>query len=223
MSAKVAGTLDAASTQGTTNEQNDVGTPSTSSYATVVLKDNKDNNKENINKTGKNEHLDQPQTTTHQIKDQSQSSSTVLGTNRTAEQSDENVSNGPMDVEDDSTFTPVVSHHRKDRKSRRKDQIRDNGNGKNGNGGNGNGRNGNKSGDKKESKRSKERQREKDNTKPADTQQTADQQNTSKASTSSGDEKSDAAPKKFVEAPLPKVNAWKVNIYLNYFCYILLL
>lgn len=96
------------------------------------------------------------------------------------------------EVEDDSSFTPVVSHSRREKKDKRKDKVR-----------------GNK-GPGRESRRSRERKEKREKKQSSDVQ--LENPTVAKGSGDENQEESEDGPKVFVEAPIPKVNAWKVSL-----------
>lgn len=177
---------------------------STSSYATVVLslksqprdQEKNDNNKENIGKDVNNI-------------DASNKQNDVLATVQPNQQQPQPSTTSSDDVEqgsfeDDDLFTPVVSHSRKERRNVRKDKPksrllsgsskpRDRGRTA-------------KSEKRDNKKEGKERpENAKDSAAKIETQ-------TENATPKSGnEEEAEAEPVKFVEAPIPKVNAWKVS------------
>lgn len=234
--------------------------PLSSSYANIVQKDSHDKDKTNAtaknrsvdvatkkstptasnvpsNNNNSNKHADKPKESVaaaHESNNEITTSKSHAG----------DVDDATLDAEDDSTFTPVVSHNRKDRNSRRnKDQTR--GNGATVPSSNGGGRQtvtgSNKSqrqprsenGRSKEAthKRSKANRDDKDKTMgqsdataSGTTQHSGDSNTSAKTTpptseagiagaddTNAHSTASTDAAKKFIEAPLPKVNAWKVS------------
>lgn len=178
----------------------------TSSYATVVLslksqprdQDKNDNNKENI---GKDDNNIDASTKQNEVL------ATVQSTNQ--QQQQPSTTSSSDDVEegnDDDLFTPVVSHSRKERRNGRKDKpkirpvtgvpskARDRG------------RATNKDGRSKRDNKKDGRDRD---GKDAATKTESETENTTPKS--SNEDETDAEPVKFVEAPIPKVNAWKVS------------
>lgn len=192
----------------------------TSSYATVVLslksqprdQEKNDNNKENIGKDVNNI-------------DASNKQNDVLATVQPNQQqqpqpqpsttSSDDVAQGSFN--DDELFTPVVSNNRKERRNGRKDKPKTR----------------QLSGSSKPRDRgrtSKSENREKrDNRKDGrdrtengkDTATKTETQLETTTPKSGNEEEADAEPVKFVEAPIPKVNAWKVSKISKFllFCY----
>ncbi|XP_060515841.1 la-related protein 1B [Cylas formicarius] len=140
------------------------------SYALAVLKSNQvaTNNKENIN---------DPNT----------------GNSPPLPQTEKNKQIGPELIDDDSTFTPVVSHSRKDRKNEKKKQKHSNGLIDKLD------KHHEKSHDKKETSSIKV-EKEKDLSSSRDNQEENDSKTTRKV---------------FVAAPLPKINPWQVKNSVN--------
>lgn len=101
------------------------------------------------------------------------------------------------EVEDDSSFTPVVSHSRREKKDKRKDKVR-----------------GNK-GAGREARRSRERKEKREKKQSSDVQ--LENSTVTKGSSDENQEETEDGPKVFVEAPIPKVNAWKVSFSFFYF------
>lgn len=98
------------------------------------------------------------------------------------------------EVEDDSSFTPVVSHSRREKKDKRKDKVK-----------------GNK-GPGRESRRSRDRKEKREKKQPNDVQ--SENATATKSSSDENQEETEDGPKVFVEAPIPKVNAWKVSLLI---------
>lgn len=154
------------------------------------------------------------------------SASLISAEKRAAHDNQDNSS----EVDDANDFTPVISHSRKDRKIRRKDRQRDKpnrgppgsnaaSNGKGASAGTApNPSTGGSAGPNPEKRgnrppRQSRDRREKANAKsqpPNESQQQKDVQKDA-SSDDSGENKSEEAPKKFVAAPPPKVNAWKIT------------
>lgn len=128
--------------------------------------------------------------------------------------SSQNNHNEPDEIVDDSEFTPVVGDKKKDRKSRQKKHDRKSGDGP---------KHSKSSQDRSDKERErpekprrsrKERKASKDAALVADST-TKDKERTDGENTAdSSDGQTDKV--KFVEAPLPKVNAWKVRIFISY-------
>lgn len=211
-----------------------------SSYANVVHKlkptaqesIRNDNNKENIGETNHSDANSVSVVTTATSSSSSSSTggggdggnveeSDVKGEVTTAKSTDADNENDDYEDEDDSSFTPVVSHNRKDRRAKRR--MRDRQSTGPGGGGSGKAINGASRGgvgttvkDKDKRKTSKdgkrvvrnkssEAYREAENTVP----------NTKTPNNTSDEQESeDGTAKKFVDAPLPKVNAWKVRVVI---------
>lgn len=159
--------------------------------------------------------------------------------NKKDQKTRENIDGNEIDNEDDSTFTPVVSHNRKDRNQRRNNNNnnsarRDRGSNKGTGSGEGTSarqgskrppRSENERGDRKEGRRSRGKRTDKDKNANADQSGSAEVTNTipkAAGNNSNGEEATDdltianeiaaaLAANKFIEAPLPKINAWKVS------------
>lgn len=189
----------------------------TSSYATVVLslksqprdQEKNDNNKENIGKDVNNI-------------DASNKQNDVLATVQPNQQqqpqpqpsttSSEDVEQGSCN--EDDLFTPVVSHSRKERRNGRKDKPKTR----------------QLSGSSKprdrgrtaKSENREKRDNKKDGRERAENGKelaTKTETQTENATPKSGnEEEADTEPVKFVEAPIPKVNAWKVSTRLSIAC-----
>lgn len=176
----------------------------TSSYATVVLslksqprdQEKNDNNKENIGKDVNNIDASNKQNdvlaAVQPNQQQPQQPSTT---------SSDDVEQGNFD--DDDLFTPVVSNSRKERRNVRKDKPKSrqlSGSGK--------------PRDRGRTAKSEKRDNKKDGRERAESGKdvaTKTETQTENATPKSGnEEEADAEPVKFVEAPIPKVNAWKV-------------
>lgn len=196
-------------------------TQSTSSYANIVQKDGheKDKSKSKKSDDGAKKSSKVPSA------DETKDTDTVKGTAQEASPANESTAtDATVEAEDDSSFTPVVSHNRKDRNNRRnKDQQPaaaaarpNNGSTKNG-----------KAARQPRSERSKDatakRPKGGDKDKSgahsdssANASQSADVSKITPTSSEAGnageDDAAAAAEKKFIEAPLPKVNAWKVSV-----------
>lgn len=175
----------------------------TSSYATVVLslksqprdQEKNDNNKENIGKDVNNI-------------DASNKQNDVLAAVQPNQQQPQPSTTSSDDVEqgnfdDDDLFTPVVSNSRKERRNVRKDKPKSrqlSGSGK--------------PRDRGRTAKSEKRDNKKDGRERAESGKdvaTKIETQTENATPKSGnEEEADAEPVKFVEAPIPKVNAWKV-------------
>lgn len=95
------------------------------------------------------------------------------------------------EVEDDSSFTPVISHSRREKKDKRKEKVK---------GSKGPGR---------EARRSRERKEKREKKQPTEENAPA-----TKGSSDENQEETEDGPKVFVEAPIPKVNAWKVSLLI---------
>ncbi len=183
----------------------------TSSYATVVLslksqprdQEKNDNNKENIGKDvnnidASNKQNDvlatvQPNQQQQQQQQQPQPSTT----------SSDDVEHGNFD--DDDLFTPVVSNSRKERRNVRKDKPKTrqlSGSSK-----------ARDRGRAAKSENREKRDNKKDGRERTDkdlaTKTESETENTTPKS--GNEEEADTEPIKFVEAPIPKVNAWKVS------------
>ncbi|XP_031620917.1 la-related protein 1-like isoform X2 [Contarinia nasturtii] len=246
----------------TTKNVSSTTTPtSSSSYANIVQKDNADKEKTNVKSTAAGGEPAKKSATTNStaavtnvpssnINNKTDKNKEIIAhesntdINARPNTDDSNKDNNVIDAEDDSSFTPVVSHSRKDRNSRRNKERGTNttatSGGGNGNGGGGGGRQSNKSqrqprsenGRSKDAthKRSKGNNHRDDKDKSTETTATSGDNNTSnKANSSSTDNANTSADDsngsmsagntttssegtvKFVEAPLPKVNAWKIN------------
>lgn len=208
----------------TPNTETASAEPSSSSYANVVLSLKptqqgtiNENNKENIEDVN-----------------QSKSTPTVPVVNRevnqleqsTPQQSkDQKTEKAASEEEDDSNFTPVVSHNRKERNSRVKKRVRDKPQGGRA-GGVTNREDGNSiplsrsggraaAGPLTKEKDSKKRSRNKstENATHASVDQ-QHQQSSKSSSHSQGEDEEDGqdeSASKFVDAPIPKENAWKVS------------
>lgn len=185
----------------------------TSSYATVVLslksqprdQEKNDNNKENIGKDVNNidatvKQNDVLTSVTPNQQQQTQQPSTT---------SSDDVEQGNFD--DDDLFTPVVSNSRKERRNGRKDKPktrqasgsnkpRDRGRAAK-----------TESREKRDNKNSKDRRERAESGKDVATKIENQMENTTPKS--GNEEEADTEPVKFVEAPIPKVNAWKVSNY----------
>lgn len=194
-----------------TKDDPNVGSTS-SSYATVVLSlksqqqprdpQKNDNNKENIGKDVNNI-------------DASNKQNEVLATVQPNQQPPSNqqpsvTSSDEQGNDDDDLFTPVVSHSRKERRNVRKDkQLK------------GRPLGGLSSKTRERGRVSKADSREKRDSKKDGRERTEvigkelatkTESETENTTPKSGNEEdADAEPVKFVEAPIPKVNAWKVS------------
>lgn len=193
-------------------------TQSTSSYANIVQKDGHEKSKSKKSDDGAKKSSKVPSA------DETKDTDTVKQTAQEASPANESTAtDATVEAEDDSSFTPVVSHNRKDRNNRRnKDQQPaaatrpNNGSTKNG-----------KAARQPRSERSKDatskRPKGGDKDKSgahsdssANASQSADVSKITPTSSEAGNAGEDgtatAAEKKFIEAPLPKVNAWKVSV-----------
>lgn len=203
--------------------------PSSSSYANVVLslkptqQGINDNNKENISDINKSK-----------IKANSPIINNDVHQSQPVIQQNKEKSTDPIasEDEDDSHFTPVLSHSRKERNTRiYKRRVRERPQGGRGNGGNSGNRDdgtgtaappATRSGQAKDSKR-RNRKKSVDNT--TNSTVTTEQQVNKSSSNSQNEDEDDGQDEsaqgatKFVDAPIPKENAWKVNIYLFYFTF----
>lgn len=177
----------------------------TSSYATVVLslksqprdQEKNDNNKENIGKDVNNI-------------DASNKQNDVLAAVPTNQQqpqpstaSSDDVEQGSFD--DDDLFTPVVSNSRKERRNVRKDKPKTR-------------QLGGSSKPRDRGRTAKSENREKRDSKKdgraengKDVATKTETQAENATPKSGNEEEGDTEPVKFVEAPIPKVNAWKVS------------
>lgn len=186
--------------------------PSSSSYANIVLnlKGERitENNKENIHDM--NQSLKSAETsketvdvavtaaptttiTTTAINPQVPKNVSEKIKNISDKKKNENQEVELSEVEDDSSFTPVVSHSRREKKDKRKDKVR-----------------GNK-GAGREARRSRERKEKREKKQSSDVQLEKDA--VTKGSGDENQEETEDGPKVFVEAPIPKVNAWKVSFF----------
>ncbi|XP_055324595.1 la-related protein 1 isoform X6 [Sitodiplosis mosellana] len=257
MSATSAATSDETTTK---NVSSTTTSTATSSYANIVQKDNaNDKEKSNVKTTLAGETAKKSAPTNSAAATNVPSSNTNNKTDKTKEtiaQESNADNNAPgnaddsnkdvslIDAEDDSSFTPVVSHSRKDRNSRRNKERGSNAAAAGANNAGRQNQSSNKSqrqprsenGRSKDAthKRSKGNNHRDDKEKSAvhsdSTATTGDNSTSSKANSSSTDnantstEDSNALASagnttttpsegavKFVEAPLPKVNAWKIN------------
>lgn len=194
--------------------------PSSSSYANIVLnlKGERitENNKENIHDM--NQSLKSAETsretvdvavtaapatiTTTTINPQVPKNVSEKIKNISDKKKDENQEAELSEVEDDSSFTPVVSHSRREKKDKRKDKVRGKGAGR-------------------EARRSRERKEKREKKQSSDVQ--LENSAVTKGSSDENQEETEDGPKVFVEAPIPKVNAWKVSFYLNFHITLLLI
>lgn len=182
--------------------------PSSSSYANIVLSLKSErlteNNKENIhdmNQTLKSAETSKetvdvavtaaPTTITTTINPQVPKNISEKIKNISDKTKNENQETELSEVEDDSSFTPVVSHSRREKKDKRKDKVR-----------------GNK-GAGREARRSRERKEKREKKQSSDVQ--LENSAVTKGSSDENQEETEDGPKVFVEAPIPKVNAWKVS------------
>lgn len=188
--------------------------PSSSSYANIVLnlKGERvtENNKENIHDM--NQSLKTAETSKETVEVSVTAGATITQTTTTTinpqvpktvsekiknvsdKNKNENKEAELSEVEDDSSFTPVVSHSRREKKDKRKDKVR-----------------GNK-GPGRESRRSRERKEKREKKQSSDVQ--LETPPATKGSSDENQEETEDGPKVFVEAPIPKVNAWKVSFSL---------
>ncbi|XP_055324590.1 la-related protein 1 isoform X5 [Sitodiplosis mosellana] len=258
MSATSAATSDETTTK---NVSSTTTSTATSSYANIVQKDNaNDKEKSNVKTTLAGETAKKSAPTNSAAATNVPSSNTNNKTDKTKEtiaQESNADNNAPgnaddsnkdvslIDAEDDSSFTPVVSHSRKDRNSRRNKERGSNAAAAGANNAGRQNQSSNKSQrqPRSENGRSKDatHKRSKGNNHRDDKEKSAvhsdstattagDNSTSSKANSSSTDnantstEDSNALASagnttttpsegavKFVEAPLPKVNAWKIN------------
>lgn len=182
--------------------------PSSSSYANIVLslKGERvtENNKENIHDM--NQSLKSAETSKETVDVAVTAAPTTITTTTINPQvpktvkniSDKNKNENQdetelSEVEDDSSFTPVVSHSRREKKDKRKDKVR-----------------GNK-GAGREARRSRERKEKREKKQSSDVQ--LENSTVTKGSSDENQEETEDGPKVFVEAPIPKVNAWKVSLF----------
>lgn len=239
--ASVAASVAAISTPSATQQQS----KSSSSYAKIVAvdKDGKPTDNTDTSNT-------KPKATAEsvQLKNRKPHADTAVAStsdsNKNEQKPQDIIDNhgNEIDNEDDSTFTPVVSHNRKDRNQRRNNNNNNNGTRRDRGGNSVGGAEGaasrqgskrpnrgeNERGDRKEIRRSRGKRADKDKNANADQSGGSDVVNAAAktvSNNSNGEEPTDdpitandngAGSTKFVEAPLPKVNAWKVS-KISYF------
>ncbi|KAJ6637569.1 hypothetical protein Bhyg_10300 [Pseudolycoriella hygida] len=191
---------------GSSSQQQPTGlTKDDTSYATVVLslksqprdQEKNDNNKENIKKDVN--HID---ASSKQIDVLAAAQSNQQQPQPSTTSSSDDVDQNNFD--DDDLFTPVVSHNRKERRNGRKDKPK----------------NRQLSGSSRPRPRvvkSENRERRDNNKKDGrdraeagkDVATKIENQTENATCKSGNEEETDSEPVKFVEAPIPKVNAWK--------------
>lgn len=195
--------------------------------------DSSDSNKENIEKENKNNQSDVPpiaiKSTDHPTTETVTDGKPVARSEETATKSD--LTGG--DPDDDGSFTQVVSHNRKeknrrDRNTKAKTGLSSRQN-RSGGSGLGGGRSGQILRERRDAKRTKDKEsresKSNESTAAAITQQSEkpQQQNSGDPSASSDgtskansedDAQETSVPVKFVAAPIPKVNAWKVSLVI---------
>lgn len=199
--------------------------PSSSSYANVVLSLKpthqgiiNENNKENIEDVNQSKITSTAPVTNREVNQKEQPTTQQI--------KDQKIEKAVSEDEDDSNFTPVVSHNRKERNSRVKRRVRDRPQGGRAGGGvnreDGNSIPASRSGGRaaagpvSKEKDSKKRSRNKsaENANHA----TGDQQSSKSSSHSQGEDDEDGQDEgasKFVDAPIPTENAWKVSLILT--------
>lgn len=203
---------------------------SSSSYANIVQKDGTiDKEKiKNVKKTSDDGLKKSVKAVTSNTSDGNDKEKSKNLTNNTSATSDL-TNDTSIDAEDDS-FTPVVSHNRKDRNNKRNKEHQasatatarnTNSNSNRSNKSQRQGRDGggrSKDGHSKRSKSDKDKSAPQSDSSTGNVVQSGDKvtPTPSEAGTSGDDANgANANEKKFIEAPLPKVNAWKVSSQLN--------
>lgn len=224
------------SQQPSASEQNNDA--ASSSYANVVLnlksphEDKNDNNKENI---GKDVNQTKPTVDSYANNNNVQPAAAaanaivvvapkISSANDEQQPQHQQLPSSDHENEDDLTFIPVVSHSRKEKKIARKERTYKDKAGPSASNAsklrNRPDRSENNNSDKKEHRRSKDRKGDANNKDAAAAAAVSVEQQTSngEAGQKSGiDEENESNPVKFVEAPIPKVNAWKVLFSLHFF------
>lgn len=190
------------------------------SYANVVVTpqlnetkkqpqtDINDNNKENISVKSLDENVKSPGNNNAATS----STATTTPTVNKTEQGENSQNQEPDEVIDDSEFTPVVSDKKKDRKSRQKRHDRNRNDGINKSSKSSQDRS-DKEKDHRPEKPKRNRKERKANKEagPVADQKSKDKEKTDGENTAESSDGQADKQVKFVEAPLPKVNAWKVR------------
>lgn len=195
--------------------------PSSSSYANVVLslkptqQGINENNKENIGEINQSKAAPTPPVAVAREINQQEPAPTV------PQNKEHKTEKTPTEDEDDSNFTPVVAHSRKERNSRVKRRARDRPQGGRGAVGGANrddahpqSRSSVGGAALAKEKDAKKRNRNKSTENAS--HGSGDQQSTKSSIHSQGEEDEDgqdeSSATKFVDAPIPKENAWKVSL-----------